>query len=92
MAAPYRRNIIAGLAGLTAFGLGASAAWAKQPAKKAPSRTAKKTAKQPAKQPARQATARTAKKTAEPWKMSEAVREAWVTVAVLREAPRAFGT
>jgi N-acetylmuramoyl-L-alanine amidase len=38
MAAPYRRNIIAGLAGLTAFGLGASAgvpgAWAKQPAKK----------------------------------------------------------
>ena len=34
MAAPYRRNIIAGLAGLTAFGLGASAAWANQPAKK----------------------------------------------------------
>ena len=34
MAAPYRRNIIAGLAGLTAFGLGAPAAWANQPAKK----------------------------------------------------------
>src|SRR3989442_15868519 len=34
MAAPNRRNIIAGLAGLTAFGLGAPAVWANQPAKK----------------------------------------------------------
>ena len=34
MAAPNRRNIIAGLAGLTAFGLGTSGAWANQPAKK----------------------------------------------------------
>jgi N-acetylmuramoyl-L-alanine amidase len=34
MAAPYRRNIIAGLAGLTAFGLGMPGAWANQPAKK----------------------------------------------------------
>ena len=34
MAAPYRRNIIAGLAGLTALGLGATAVWANQPVKK----------------------------------------------------------
>jgi N-acetylmuramoyl-L-alanine amidase len=34
MAAPYRRNIIAGLAGLAAVGLGAPAVWANQPAKK----------------------------------------------------------
>ena len=34
MAAPYRRNIIAGLAGLTALGLGAPAVWANQPVKK----------------------------------------------------------
>ena len=34
MAAPYRRNVIAGLAGLAAFGLGAPAVWANQPAKK----------------------------------------------------------
>ena len=33
MAAPYRRDVIAGLAGLAAFGLGAPAVWAK-PAKK----------------------------------------------------------
>jgi len=34
MAAPYRRNIVAGLAGLTAFGLAMPGAWANQPAKK----------------------------------------------------------
>jgi len=34
MAAPYRRNVIAGLAGLAAFGLGMPGAWANQPAKK----------------------------------------------------------
>jgi N-acetylmuramoyl-L-alanine amidase len=34
MAAPYRRNMIAGLAGLAAVGLGAPAVWANQPAKK----------------------------------------------------------
>ena len=34
MAAPYRRNVIAGLAGLAAFGLGAPAVWANQPVKK----------------------------------------------------------
>lgn len=34
MAAPSRRNIIAGLAGLTAFGLGMPAVWANQMAKK----------------------------------------------------------
>lgn len=34
MAAPYRRNVIAGLAGLTALGLGAPAVWANQPVKK----------------------------------------------------------
>lgn len=34
MAAPYRRNVIAGLAGLAAVGLAAPAVWANQPAKK----------------------------------------------------------
>lgn len=34
MAAPDRRNVIAGLAGLTAIALGAPAVWANQPAKK----------------------------------------------------------
>jgi N-acetylmuramoyl-L-alanine amidase len=34
MAAPYRRDVIAGLAGLTAFGIGAPAAWGNQLAKK----------------------------------------------------------
>jgi N-acetylmuramoyl-L-alanine amidase len=34
MAAPNRRTVIAGLAGLTAFGLGMPAVWANQPAKK----------------------------------------------------------
>ena len=34
MAAPYRRNVIAGLAGLTAVGFAAPAVWANQPAKK----------------------------------------------------------
>src|SRR6476619_3726965 len=34
MAAPYRRTVIAGLAGLTAFGVAAPAVWANQLAKK----------------------------------------------------------
>ncbi|MBY0324029.1 MAG: N-acetylmuramoyl-L-alanine amidase [Reyranella sp.] len=34
MAAPYRRNVIAGLAGLSAVGLAAPAVWANPPAKK----------------------------------------------------------
>lgn len=34
MAAPSRRNVIAGLVGLTAFGLGMPEAWANQPAKR----------------------------------------------------------
>jgi N-acetylmuramoyl-L-alanine amidase len=34
MAAPYRRNVIAGLAGLTACGFATPAVWANQPAKK----------------------------------------------------------
>jgi N-acetylmuramoyl-L-alanine amidase len=34
MAAPYRRNVIAALAGLTAVGLGMPGAWANQPARK----------------------------------------------------------
>ena len=34
MAAPYRRTVIAGLAGLAAFGLGMPAVWANPPTKK----------------------------------------------------------
>ena len=46
MAIPYRRQVLAGLApaliGMTAFGFGATAAWAKQPVKKSIAKKAKK--------------------------------------------------